>query len=198
MVVFARRPKKVAVITRWLYYRGGCKAGFHCKKFKKLRKVYNLPFFSVLGHFFYPKFPLTSLTKIPSVFLFSVSVYLKEINTKNNVKYLYQNNTTCITWLYCNSLVRKKLESLRQFSGSALQQKIFKKWKLLLSSNKAVIQVLEAQKKIKLLSLFTKLNNKLKCKEIIFLTNILVYLLVTVATFEISLTQALLCPLKDG
>ena len=67
-----------------------------------------------------------------------------------------------------------------------------------MSSNKAVIQMLEAQNKIKLLSLFTKLNNKLKCKEIIFLTNILVYLLVTVATFEISLTQALLCPLKDG
>ena len=60
--------KKVAVIIRWLYYRGGRKAGFHCTKFKKLRKVYNLPFFSVLGHFFYPKFPLTSLTKIPSMF----------------------------------------------------------------------------------------------------------------------------------
>ena len=40
--------------------------------------------------------------------------------------------------------------------------------------------------------------NKSKCKKIIFLTNLLVYLLVTVATFEISLTQALLCPLKDG
>ena len=54
--------------------------------------------------------------------------------------------------------------------------------------------------RIKLLFLFSKLNNKLKCKEIIiiFLTSILVYLLVTVATFEISLTQALLCPLKDG
>ena len=82
MVVFARQPKKVPVITRWLYYRGGHKAGFHCTKFKKLRKVYNLPFFSVLGHFFYPKFPLTSLTKIPSMFLFSTSVYLKEIKTK--------------------------------------------------------------------------------------------------------------------
>ena len=117
--------KKVAVITRWLYYRGGRKVGFHCTKFRKLRKLCNLPFFYVLGHFFYPKFPLTSLTKIPSMFLFSASVYLKEIKTKNNVKYLYQNNTTCITWLYCNSLVLKKLESLRQFSGSALQQKIF-------------------------------------------------------------------------
>ena len=27
---FAGRPKKVAVITRWPYYRGGRKAGFHC------------------------------------------------------------------------------------------------------------------------------------------------------------------------
>ena len=48
------------------------------------------------------------------------------------------------------------------------------------------------------LSLCSKHNDKLKCEEIIFLNNILVYLLVTVATFEISLTQALLCPLKDG
>ena len=82
MVVFARLPKKVAIITRWLYYQGGRKAGFHCTKFKKLRKVYNLPFFSVLGHFFYPKFPLSSFTKIPSMFLFSASIYLKEIKTK--------------------------------------------------------------------------------------------------------------------
>ena len=52
----------------------------------------------------------------------------------------------------------------------------------------------------KLLSLCSKLNDKLKCKEIIFLNNLLVYmyLLVTVATSEVSLTQALLCPLKDG
>ena len=27
---FAWRPKKVAIITRWLYYRGGCKVGFYC------------------------------------------------------------------------------------------------------------------------------------------------------------------------
>ena len=38
---------------------------------------------------------------------------------------------------------------MRQFSGSALRRKIFKKWRLLLSSNKAVLQVLEAQNKIK-------------------------------------------------
>ena len=30
MAVFARRPKNVAVIARWPYYRGGRKAGFHC------------------------------------------------------------------------------------------------------------------------------------------------------------------------
>ena len=41
-------------------------------------------------------------------------------------------------------------------------------------------------------------SKKLLIKEIIFLNNIPVFLLVTVATFEISLTQALLCPLKDG
>ena len=150
------RINGVMVLMRVLYYRGGRKVGFHCTKFKKLRKVCNLPFFFVLGHFFYPKFPFTLLTKIPSMFLFSTSVYLKEIKTKNNVKYLYQNNTTCITWLYCNSLVLKKLESLWQFSGSALQQKIFKKWRLLLSSNKAVIQVPEAQNKFNLmLKMFT-------------------------------------------
>ena len=27
---FSRRPKKVAVITKWSYYRGDCKAGFPC------------------------------------------------------------------------------------------------------------------------------------------------------------------------
>ena len=58
--------------------------------------------------------------------------------------------------------------------------------KVALSLNKAVMFVFEAY------------NDKLKCKEIIFLNNILVYLLVTVATFEVSLTQALPCPLKDG
>ena len=30
MAVFARRPKKVVVITKWPYYRGGLKAGYHC------------------------------------------------------------------------------------------------------------------------------------------------------------------------
>ena len=30
MAGFVRRPKKVAVITRWPYYRGGCKDGFQC------------------------------------------------------------------------------------------------------------------------------------------------------------------------
>ena len=48
----------------------------------------------------------------------------------------------------------------------------------------------------KLLSLCSKLNDKLKGKEIIFLKNLLVYLLVTVATFEISLTQVLLESMK--
>ena len=59
--------------------------------------------------------------------------------------------------------------------------------KVALSSNKAVILVF-------------KLNDKLKCTEIIFLNNRLdnMYLPVTVATFEVTLTQALLCPLKDG
>ena len=54
-------------------------------------------------------------------------------------------------YMYRNSLVLKKTRELKimQFSSSALQWKIFKKWRLLLSSNKAVIQVLEAQNKIK-------------------------------------------------
>ena len=54
-------------------------------------------------------------------------------------------------YMYRNSLVLKKLESLK--SGSFLvvhyNEKYLKKWRLLLSSNKAVIQVLEAQNKIK-------------------------------------------------
>ena len=146
--------KKVAVITRWLYYRGGRKAGFHCTKFKKLRKVYNLPFFSVLGHFFFPKFPLTSLTKIPSMFWLSASSYLKEIKTKklSNIYIKIIIHVLNVYVYYCNSLVLKKQESLKWgsfFSGSALQRQIFQKWRLLLSSNKALIQVLEAQYKMK-------------------------------------------------
>ena len=120
----------MAVITRRLYYRGGRKAGFHCTKFKKLTKVYNLPFFSVLDHIFYPKFSLTSLTKIPSIFLFSASVYLKEIKTKKNVKYLYQNNNTCITCIVTAWFKKTRELKMRQFSGSALQRKIFKKLKV--------------------------------------------------------------------
>ena len=171
--------KKVAVITRWLYYRGGRKVGFHCTKFKKFRKVYNLPFFSVLGHFFYPKFPLTSLTKIPSAFLFSVSVYLKEINTKNNVKYLYQNNTTCITWLYCNSLVLKKLESLK--CGSFLVVHYNKKY----LKNEGCFY-----HRIKPLSKCLRHKTKLKCNNIKTLCNRQVDLLVAfVNTSTILSTQ---------
>ena len=43
MAVFARRPKKVAVITRRPYKRGGHKTGFHCSAGPKgvcLRDIY--------------------------------------------------------------------------------------------------------------------------------------------------------------
>ena len=63
--------------------------------------------------------------------------------------------------------------------------------KVALSSNKAVTFMY-------IFPCVLSINDKLKCKEIILLNIIVVYLLVTVATFEISLTQALLCPLKDG
>ena len=72
-----------------------------------------LTFFLCFGPFLLPKISPHFINQNTSMFLFSASVYLKEIKTKNNVKYLYQNNTTCITWLYCNSLVLKKLESLK-------------------------------------------------------------------------------------
>ena len=60
---------------------------------------------------------------------------------------------------------------MRQFSGSALQRQIFKKWRLLLSSNKALIQVLDA-------------NTKLKCNNIKTLYNRLVDLLVAFSKIE--------------
>ena len=47
-----------------------CLQHLQTARFKELRKVHNLPFVSALGHFFFPNFPLTSLTKIPSKFLF--------------------------------------------------------------------------------------------------------------------------------
>ena len=152
MVVFARLPKKSGYNNEvaWLYYQGGRKAGFHCTKFKKLRKVYNLPFFSVLGHFFYPKFPLSSFTKIPSMFLFSASIYLKEIKTKkmSNIYIKIIIHVLHVYVYYCNSLVLKKLESLKWGSFLVLHYKD-KKWRLLLSLNTALIQVLEAQYRIK-------------------------------------------------
>ena len=54
-------------------------------------------------------------------------------------------------YMYCNSLVLKKLESLKwgSFRVVHYDEKYLKKLRLLLSSNKAVIQVLEAQNKIK-------------------------------------------------
>ena len=64
-----------------------CLKHLQTTRFKKLRKVHNLPFISALGHFFFPNFPLTSLTKIPSKFLFSSSSYLKPIRTDKNIKY---------------------------------------------------------------------------------------------------------------
>ena len=64
------------------------------------------------------------------MFLFSTSLYLKEIKTK----YIYiKNNNTCIHVYvyYCNSLVLKTRElKMRQFSGCALQRQIFKKTRI--------------------------------------------------------------------
>ena len=40
--VFARWPKKVVVITRWPYYRGGRKAGFCCTSKQRFRHVQTL------------------------------------------------------------------------------------------------------------------------------------------------------------
>ena len=42
MAVFARWPKKVVVITRWPYYRGGRKAGFCCTSKQRFRHVQTL------------------------------------------------------------------------------------------------------------------------------------------------------------
>ena len=79
----------------WIMLLGDCTFPKHLEtdKFKELRKMHDLPFISALAHFFFPKFPLTSLTKIPSKFLFSSSSYLKEKRTKTmskNSKYLFQ------------------------------------------------------------------------------------------------------------
>ena len=65
-----------------------CLQHLQTTKFKELRKMHNLPFVSALGHFFFPNFPLTSLTKIPSKFLFSTSSYFKQIKTDKNDKYV--------------------------------------------------------------------------------------------------------------
>ena len=115
----------------WVLFRGfsifcimlddcTCLQHLETTRFKELTKLHNLPFVSALGHFFFPNFPLTSLTKISSKFLFSSSSYFKQIRqTKmtNIFKYLYQ----IILHVFCNSLVLKKTRELkiRPFSGNA-------------------------------------------------------------------------------
>ena len=170
MVVFARWPKKVAVITRWLYYPSGRKAGFHCTKFKKLRKVYNLPFFSVLGHFFYPKFPLTSLTKIPSMFLFSALFRPQRNKDKKKMSNIYiiiLIQVLHVYVYYCNSLVLKKLESLKWGSFLVVHYK-----------DKYLKNEVCFYHRIKSISKCLTHNTKLKCNNIKTLYSRLVDLLV--------------------
>ena len=87
------------------------------------------------------------------MFLFSASLYLKEIDQKkmSNIYIKILIHVLHVYVYYCNSLVLKKLESLKWDSILVVhyKDKYLKKWRLLLSSNKALIQVLDAQYKIK-------------------------------------------------
>ena len=73
-----------------------CPQHLETAKFKKLGKMQDLPFISALGHFFFPKFPLTSFIKIASTFLFSSSTYLKKKTNKQTNK---QKQKTCQIFL---------------------------------------------------------------------------------------------------
>ena len=69
MALFTRRPKKVAVITRRPYYRGGRKAGFHCipwfPKFLYLFYTIFSLFLARLVYFWGNDIPLTNSTADP-------------------------------------------------------------------------------------------------------------------------------------
>ena len=132
-----------------------------------------LTFFLCFGPFLLPKISPHFINQNTSMFLFSASVYLKEIKTKNNVKYLYQNNTTCMTWLYCNSLVLKKLESLKW--GSFLVVHYNKKY----LKNEGCFY-----HRIKPLSKCLRHKTKLKCNNIKTLCNRQADLLITFVKIE--------------
>lgn len=58
---FAGWPKKVAVIMKWLYYQGGCKAGFHCTHSQNNTKIKNKKLCGVLSFEFLQELLITVL-----------------------------------------------------------------------------------------------------------------------------------------
>ena len=58
---FAGWSKKVAVITKWLYYLGGCKAGFHCTHSQNNTKTRNKKLCWVLSFEFLQELLITVL-----------------------------------------------------------------------------------------------------------------------------------------
>ena len=58
---FAGWPKKLAVITKWLYYQGGCKAGFHCTHSQNNTKIRNKKLCRVLSFEFLQELLITVL-----------------------------------------------------------------------------------------------------------------------------------------
>ena len=101
-------------------------------------------------------------------------LYLKKIKTKINVKYLYQIMHVLHVYVnYCNSLVLKKNRELKmkQFSGSALQTKIFENEGCFYHRTEPLSKCLRH-------------NTKLTCNNIKTLYNCLVDLLVAFAKIE--------------
>ena len=58
---FGGWPKKVAVMVKWLYYQGGCKAGFHCTHSQNKTKIRNKKLCWVLSFEFLQELLITVL-----------------------------------------------------------------------------------------------------------------------------------------
>ena len=91
--VLARRPKKVSVITRWPYYRGGRKAGFHCSNHRDCWK--HLKYFELYIWWF---------------FLLSFSLEAKNPRRKAREKFIYTSKVN-VWLLYYNQSIKSSQSS---------------------------------------------------------------------------------------
>lgn len=112
---FVGRPKKVAVIKRWLYYRSGGKAGFHCtKKYSAQNKdIRILALHVMLGNFFWTEL-FVSVTRNASFFTFLIKITQELLRTEGilNLSRCGSHGTNTNRFCYSTSGFIKKTFSV--------------------------------------------------------------------------------------